>query len=96
LKIRWTKRALKNLDSTIDYLMMEWGVSSVQKLSNKVLRVLSAVENNPQIGTIVFEDKAIRGIILTKHNTLFYRIKDNEIIILQVFDNRSNPHKSLK
>ena len=95
MKIRWTKRALKNLESTLSYLESEWGLASAQKFSYKILTFLSALQNNAEIGKIVVKDKKIRGLVLTKHNTIFYRIKNTEIIILQVFDNRMNPGKRI-
>jgi hypothetical protein len=39
------------------------------------------------------EKYCIRSILLTKHNRLFYRIKDETIELLNIFDTRQNPEK---
>ena len=45
----------------------------------------------PQIGSVEINEKKVRGIIITKHNKLFYRFNENEIIILNIFDTRQDP-----
>lgn len=93
MKIRWTVRASKNLDKIIDYLENEWDVKTVQNFASKLLNLLETLKSKPEIGILVEKDKEIRAFVLTKQNTLFYRIKDQQIIILQLFDNRMNPKK---
>jgi len=36
----------------------------------------------------------VRSILLTKHNRLYYRVKNNFIEILRVFDTRQNSMKN--
>ncbi|HRN42497.1 MAG TPA: type II toxin-antitoxin system RelE/ParE family toxin [Vicingus sp.] len=93
MKVRWTVRASKNLDKIIDYLENEWDVKTVQNFASKLLNLLETLKSKPEIGILVEKDKEIRAFVLTKQNTLFYRIKDQQIIILQLFDNRMNPKK---
>lgn len=95
MKIRWTARASKNLDKILDYLEDEWDIKTVQNFSAKLLSFLETLKTKPEIGKLVEKDKKIRAFVLTKQNTLFYRIKDQQIIILQLFDNRMNPNKRL-
>ena len=95
MKIRWTARASKNLDKILDYLEDEWDIKTVHNFSAKLLSFLETLKTKPEIGKLVEKDKKIRAFVLTKQNTLFYRIKDQQIIILQLFDNRMNPNKRL-
>lgn len=95
MKIRWTARASKNLDKILDYLEDEWDIKTVQNFSTKLLSFLETLKTKPEIGKLVEKDKKIRAFVLTKQNTLFYRIKDQQIIILQLFDNRMNSNKRL-
>jgi len=48
---------------------------------------------NPEMGSIEHYEKQIRGVVITKHNTLFYRIEDQKLILLSFFDNRQHPNK---
>ncbi|MBX2959820.1 MAG: type II toxin-antitoxin system RelE/ParE family toxin [Flavobacteriales bacterium] len=93
MKIRWTVRASKNLDKILEYLEDEWDIKTVQNFATKLLNLLETLKSKPEIGILVEKDKEIRAFVLTKQNTLFYRIKDQQIIILQLFDNRMNPKK---
>ena len=48
---------------------------------------------NPEMGTVEHFEKRIRGMVITKHNTLFYRIEEDKLILLTFFDNRQHPSK---
>jgi plasmid stabilization system protein ParE len=48
---------------------------------------------NPEMGSVEHFEKQIRGIVITKHNTLFYRIEEEKLILLNFFANRQHPEK---
>jgi plasmid stabilization system protein ParE len=52
---------------------------------------LDILEDFPEIGTTELAEKKIRGFQLTKQTRIFYRLKDDKIIILSFFDVRQNP-----
>lgn len=56
----------------------------------KRLRTLS---QQPYIGIPSSIIKPIRSILITKHNRLFYRIKDDTIEVINMYDTRRNPKK---
>jgi len=93
LKIRWTKRASVSFDNTINYINNEWGINSAAKLAKKLNKFLTLLPDFPEIGKIEIEEKQIRGFVLSRYNTILYRIKEKEIVILKFFDNRQNPVK---
>ena len=37
--------------------------------------------------------KGVNEVLITKHNLLLYRVKNNEIELLTIFDTRQHPHK---
>ena len=93
LTVYWTKRADKKLSSITDYLNREWGevvVKNFVKILDEFLDILSEF---PEIGSIENPHKNIRGFVVVKQLTLFYRMKKDKIIILNLFDNRQNPKK---
>jgi len=47
----------------------------------------------PEIGTIEYKEKGIRGFTIVKQINVFYKIIGNKIIILDFFDNRQTPEK---
>ena len=93
LEIRWTNRADIKLDHIIIYLDTEWGKSVVKAFMRKLYDFLGILSEFPEIGAMQFPDQNIRGFSLTKQVSIFYKIEGDQIILLDLFDNRSDPKK---
>ena len=93
LEIYWSKRAVKKFDHIQEYLFKEWGESVAKAFTKKVYDFLDILSEFPEIGSIENKEKEIRGFTIVKQVSLFYRIKENRIILLTFFDNRQNPKK---
>ncbi|SRR5260370_39113264 len=92
-KIVWTKRALVKFDKIIDYLESEWGEGVTRTFVNKTYDILDLISDHTELGTLENPEKNIRGFLLTKHNRLFYRATEKEIVLLNFFDTRSGPKR---
>jgi plasmid stabilization system protein ParE len=88
-KIVWTKRADTKFNSIIEYLEQEWGPNVTRNFVNKAYDIIDLISDQPELGTLENPDRNIRGFLLTKHNRLFYRVTDREIILLNFYDPRS-------
>ena len=93
LNISWTTRADIKLDQLIIYLESEWGDSVVKAFMRKLYDFLEILSEFPEIGSMQYPEKRIMGFALTKQVTIFYKIDDNQIVLLDIFDNRSDPKK---
>ena len=93
LTIRWSTRADIKLDQLIIYLETEWGENVVKAFMRKLYDFLEILSEFPEIGSMQYPEKQIRGFALTKQVSIFYRIDDNQIVLLDIFDNRSDPAK---
>lgn len=91
--IIWNRRASIRFNSIINYLQSEWGDRVTQNFANRAFQVIELLSENPEMGLIENADKQIRGFVITKHNTLFYRIEHDSLILLNFFDNRQHPAK---
>jgi plasmid stabilization system protein ParE len=92
-EIAWTKRANYKFNKIIEYLESEWGENVTLNFVRRTYDIISLIADNPEIGTIENKEKRIRGFLLTKHNRLFYRITEREIVLLNFFDTRSGPKR---
>lgn len=92
-EIVWTKRAYTRFNKIIAYLETEWGENPTEKFIKKTYHVIELISKQPEIGSVEDKEKNIRGFLLTKHNRLFYRITETEIILLNFFDTRSGPER---
>jgi plasmid stabilization system protein ParE len=92
LKVKWTKRAIKHLELVHQYLELNW----TENVSNSFIDILSEkiklVSKYPEISVVFDSDKNIFALLITKHNTLYYKYNTNQIVILAIFDNRMNPN----
>ena len=80
LEIRWTTRADIKLDQIIIYLETEWGESVVKAFIRKLYDFLGILSEFPEIGSMQWPDKNIRGFSLTKQVSIFYKIESDQII----------------
>lgn len=90
-EIVWTKRANGKFNKIIGYLGSEWGEHVTRSFVKRTYDIIELISDLPDIDTLEQPDKKVRGFLITKHNRLFYRITEKEIIILNFFDTRAKP-----
>ena len=77
------------------YLQKEWGLTVASKFHETLIKVILTLADQPGIGSVSKNKKDVRKILITKHNRLYYRVKDKEIIfLLTLFDTRQNPKRN--
>ena len=91
--IVWNKRARTRFDQIISYLKSDWNENVTRNFVVRTYQLVELLADYPDLGTLEDESRNIRGIILTKHNILFYRYTEDEITILNIFDTRRSPSK---
>ena len=87
--ILWTDYALEELEQTIDYLERNFTEKEISKLAKKIESVLELISINPFIFP-KSENKETFKVVILKFNSLYYRVKDNDVEILSFFSNRQN------
>jgi plasmid stabilization system protein ParE len=90
-KIDWTEEALEDMQKLLNYLIAEWSYDIADKFEELTELRLQTLIQEPLIGKVSEINNSTRFIILTKHNKLYYRIKGDVIIIVNIFDTRQNP-----
>lgn len=92
-KILWTDSALKELERTIDYLIQNWTEKELRNLALKIEETLELISSNPELFPRSEIKKDIRRVVIAKFNTIYYRIKGNNLEIISFFSNRQNPKR---
>jgi plasmid stabilization system protein ParE len=90
-KISWSKEANQNLDSIIEYLEFNWTKKQTTNFFEKLEKRLVLISKNPQSFPALEFNKSVRKSVLTTQTSIFYEIKNEEVVILFLFDNRQNP-----
>ena len=92
-RIRWTDNALKELVETIAFLETNWTEKELRKLSDALDKTLNLISQNPYLFQSSDLKKDIRRAVILSLNSLYYRIKDQDVEILSFFSNRQKPTK---
>ncbi len=77
----------------INHINKEWGETVTRAFVKKVYDLLDILVEFPEIGSMEHAEKEIRGFVIVKQLTLFYKIKQDKIILLNFYDNRQNPKR---
>ena len=92
-KIVWTKRASNKFEAIQLYLIEKWSKKVCLAFITRTNTILKQLSIFPSLGTIENKALDIRAIVLSKHNTLFYRFDENKIYVLNIFDTRQSSMK---
>jgi len=93
LKIRWTEEATKNLEGIIVYLEANWTTQELSKFFLKFEKQLIILSNFPEAYSISQKSGRIHRCVFTKNLTIYYKVTDNSIFLLSLFDTRQDPAK---
>lgn len=92
MEVHFTKTATLDLNSIIGYLSNEWGEKAALKFQSKLKHLLTLISLNPYLGVLENSSNRIYSILLIKKVRVYYRIRDEKLIILSLFDVRRNPN----
>ena len=88
------KRAEQKIKKVYAYLLENWNEKVADEFYNKFENTVKSISLQPGIGRPSAKRPDIRRKLVTKHNCLYYRIKNDSIIIINILDTRRNPKKN--
>ena len=91
--IIWSPLSEKDFASILDYLQTNWNDKVVSDFIEITEGVIGQIASNPTQFPVINKKKQVRKCVITKHNTLFYRDRKENIDILRIFDTRQDPYK---
>ena len=95
-KIIWSDFSLRQLKKIHNFYKNEASEETAQKLTKLIVQTTIQLETNPQIGTKepLLEDYEFEYRFLVKKNyKIIYRLDNNIVRVISVFDTRQNPNK---
>ena len=89
----WTYESVKNYRQNLDYLVKEWDYSVVADFIEKVECCIELIKENWNIGSY---EKVLdcHKILVVQQIYLFYEIKDNVLIIHNIWNTKRKPYWS--
>ena len=91
LSIIYKKQFFKSLHKVLQYLEKEWGHEIALAFLSKIDKRTNLLKQQPFVGIASSKVKNVRGILITKHNKLYYKVSSNLVIVLNMYDTRINP-----
>ncbi len=93
-KIIYKKRFSNKLIKLLNYLEKEWSQEVAANFLGKLETRIDTLKKHPFVGKSSLKKPGIRAILITKHNRVYYKISNNKIIIINLYDTRANPMRN--
>ena len=93
-EIRWTELAVEDYNIVVNYLLENWSIKVAEDFITIIERRIKTLSGQPFIGIASETKPEIRSRLITKHNRLYYRIADNTIELLNLFNTRKDPENN--
>ncbi len=93
LRVFLSPLAERKLFVLLDYLTEEWGIVAKEKFLSKFKNAINQVSIHPKSCPESHEMNGIFRCVVTPQSSFYYRIKNDEIEIITLFDNRQDQQK---
>ncbi len=92
MKVRWTPTARATYFGVLAYLKEAWTKREIQNFVDEVEKVINQIIADPYMFEASRKKKNVRKGFVTKHSTLYYRVKPikKEIELITFWDNRQD------
>jgi len=88
LRLKLSPKAINDLEEIYEYTIANWGIRQAEKYQDELFEWMSRVTENPHIGSQYYFSKgSYRKSQINKH-LIFYRIKDDELVVVRVLHER--------
>ncbi|CAG5008085.1 hypothetical protein DYBT9275_04190 [Dyadobacter sp. CECT 9275] len=84
---------MDNFHGVITYLEENWDGTVIRDFVLRTEKVILLISEHPEMFRQISESNTIREAVITKHNLLLYKVFNNKIVLLAIFDTRQHPRK---
>ncbi len=88
--IVWTENANSELIQIINYIYLNFGEHSIRKFVKKIESCIQKLSSMPNAFPKSIIKKDLRRYVISKQITIYYKLIDDNIFIVSIFDNRRN------
>lgn len=92
--VKWLPEAELTYALVLEYLEQNWTPKEIVKFIDRTDEVINFIIRNPNQYFYSKKKNSYRAVV-TKHVSLFYKIKSTEIELLIFWDTRQDPNKLL-
>jgi len=92
--IVWNKDAEEKFDDIVTRLEKEYSAKTAERFVKRVSTKINMLKSYPEIGRPSQKVKEVRLLNVYKHYRMFYRIKNDYVVIIDFFNTKQDPNKS--
>jgi toxin ParE1/3/4 len=96
-KVRYTPQSVRSLNELIHFYSQKLPYDKVLKIQEHIVLKINTLEVNPFRDQVEFLlaniEKGHRRLVVSKYIKVIYLIRDDVIIITDIFDTRRDPNK---
>jgi plasmid stabilization system protein ParE len=92
MNVIWDPQAKQDFWNNIDYLEPEWSEKAAQNFIDKVNTTIELLKND-NVLFIKTNYKSVYKIVITKHISLYYRIENTNLELLQFWNTFQDTEK---
>jgi plasmid stabilization system protein ParE len=93
MKIVWTKFSETSLLEIVNYIENDFGNLTAEKYYSKVIETVDNIEIRPKIFPVFQSSTETRKAVINKKTILYYKIIEENIMLLAFYDVRIGTHK---
>lgn len=93
-QIIFKKRFRKKLEKLLTYLENEFGLLIAQQFAKQLDSKLITLQKQPFMGRQSVSFSNIKSFHAGNYNRVYYRIEEDRIVILNMYDTRINPKRN--
>jgi toxin ParE1/3/4 len=80
VKLRYTRTALRQIDSALDYIALR-SPQGARSLNKRILTTVALIQEYPQAGQMTSRERYRRLVLTPYPYVIFYRVAVDEIVI---------------
>lgn len=88
LEIKWSQKALDNYIIILQRIQQGFGDTSAKNFQSRFQDILILLAKFPELGTLQDKTIGLRGMILYRRTSIFYKTTNTTLQIINVVDNR--------
>ncbi len=100
MQVRWDPKIKREIKKVLDYLIQEFGVNNAKLFRNNLNSWTNTIISNPYIGKqeplLIGLDSIYRSVVVHKYQKLIYKIEDDTLYFLDMWDVRRDPQRLIK
>lgn len=89
--VKWTPKARKRLSQLHTHIKEVWSEKEANHFLDTIQQFELVVTRFPLAFPLSLKSKVFRKAVVHMHTSIIYRVKDRDVIVVTLLDNRSKP-----